>query len=76
MNLWWLVSVLAAVMYVCLDGGYVATADLYRPHLTLRTLEKTGLALDTHTAAIEDSGEKNPASTGYYVDIDALEVVP
>nr|NIM51805.1 hypothetical protein [Gemmatimonadales bacterium]NIN12414.1 hypothetical protein [Gemmatimonadales bacterium]NIN50945.1 hypothetical protein [Gemmatimonadales bacterium]NIP08409.1 hypothetical protein [Gemmatimonadales bacterium]NIR03597.1 hypothetical protein [Gemmatimonadales bacterium] len=60
---------------VYLDGAYLATVDLYRPGLALLTLEKTGLALDTYTVAIEVAGTKHPLSTGYYVDIDAFEVV-
>jgi hypothetical protein len=61
---------------VYLDAAYLGTVDLYGPSLTLVTLGKTGLALDTYTVSIEVAGTKNPSSTGYLVDIDALEAAP
>ncbi len=61
---------------VYLDGEYRTTVDLYRSGLKLVTLEKTGLAPGAHTLTIEVSGEKNPNSSNYFVDIDAFEVVP
>ncbi len=61
---------------VWLDGAGPFMADLYLPSLTAVTLQKTGLPLTTHTLKIEVSGEKNPSSTNYFVDIDAFEVVP
>ncbi len=60
---------------VYLDGVRVATLDLYSPDLQLIAREKTGLPLDTHTVIIGVNGTKNPSSTGYVVDIDALEVI-
>ncbi len=61
---------------VYLDDAYLATVDLYRPHYKLTMLEKAGLHRDVHTVAIEVAGERNPNSSGYYVDIDAFEVLP
>ncbi|MDH4179267.1 MAG: S-layer homology domain-containing protein, partial [Armatimonadota bacterium] len=51
---------------VYLDGRYVATVDLYRPSLGLRTLGRTGLSLGPHTLVVQVSGLKNPSSSGYY----------
>ena len=62
---------------VYLDGVYYGMVDLYS--LTPRwqvVLQKIGLTFGTHTATIEVSGMKNPSSTGYNIDIDAMEVVP
>ncbi len=59
-----------------LDGAGPLLVDLYSPSLQLVTLERTGLPVDAHTVVIEVSGEKNPASSNYFVDIDAFEVVP
>ncbi len=59
-----------------LDGAGPLLVDLYNPSLTLVTLEKTGLSLGTHTVKVEVSGQKNPSSSNYIVDIDAFEVVP
>jgi YD repeat-containing protein len=51
--------------------------DLYSPTPQYQVvLQKTGLTPGTHTIAIEVSGQKNPSSTGYYINIDAFEVVP
>ncbi len=61
---------------VQLDGSPLGLVNLYRRSYSTRWLEKTGLPLGAHTVTIEVSGEKDPASTGYFVDIDAFEVVP
>ena len=51
--------------------------DLYSLSPQYQTvLEKTGLSPGDHTVAIEVSGQKNPQSKGYYINIDAFEVVP
>jgi len=62
---------------VYLDGVNMGLVDLYNPTAKYQVvLQKTGLAAGNHTITIEVSGQKNPASTGYFVDIDAFEVVP
>jgi outer membrane protein assembly factor BamB len=62
---------------VYLDGMYMGMVDLYGPTPQYQVvLQKTGLSPGTHTCSIEVSGQKNPSSTGYYIDIDAFEVVP
>ncbi len=70
------VGPMAGMADVYLDGGHVGRLDLYRSRVGLIAPQRTGLALGHHTVLIEVSGEKNPSSTGYFVDIDALEVVP
>jgi len=51
--------------------------DLYNPTAKYQVvLQKTGLAPGNHTVTIEVSGQKNTSSTGYYINIDAFEVVP
>lgn len=62
---------------VYLDGIYMGMVDLYSPTTQYQVvLQKTGLSPGTHIGTIEVSGQKNPSSTGYYIDIDAFEVVP
>lgn len=62
---------------VYLDGTYMGMVDLYNstPHYQV-VLQKTGLSAGNHTLRIEVSGQKNASSTGYYIDIDAFEVMP
>ena len=51
--------------------------DLYNPTAKYQVvLQKTGLSAGNHTVTIEVSGQKNAASAGYFVDIDAFEVAP
>lgn len=62
---------------VYLDGVYMGMVDLYSPTIKCQVvLQKTGLTPVSHTLTIEVSGQKNPSSTGYYIDIDAFEVMP
>ncbi len=62
---------------VYLDGVYMGMVDLYSPTPQYQVvLQKTGLSPGTHTGTIEVSGQKNPSSTGYFIDIDAFEVFP
>ncbi len=74
----WLVGrgAVAGKADVHLDGAHIGRVDLHRSCHDGRDstwLERAGLSLDTHSAMIEVSGEKNPASAGYYID--AFEVV-
>jgi peptidoglycan/xylan/chitin deacetylase (PgdA/CDA1 family) len=61
---------------VTIDGGSAAEVDLYSSSYLHRrsVFNATGLADGTHTAIIAHAGTKNSASTGYYIDIDALRV--
>jgi beta-galactosidase GanA len=61
---------------VSLDGKQVATVDGYSPGTNFQQVEYSvsGLADTSHTLTIEVSGQKNPASSGTYVSIDAINV--
>lgn len=63
---------------VYIDGVLQTTVDLYS--LTAKAkqtvYQKTRLTSGSHTIRIEVTGQKNTGSKGYYVDIDAFEVVP
>ena len=62
---------------VYLDGVNMGLVDLYNPTAKYQVvLQKTGLSAGNHTVTIEVSGQKNAASAGYFVDIDAFEVAP
>jgi len=62
---------------VYLDGAYMGLVDLYsRLPKTQISLQKTGLPAGNHTLHLEVSGQKNPNSSGYYINLDALEVIP
>ncbi len=51
--------------------------DLYNPTTKYQVaLAKTGLTPGNHTITLEVSGQKNPASAGNLISIDAFEVVP
>jgi hypothetical protein len=61
---------------VTIDGGGARVVDLYSPAYQHRcsVLKVTGLAGTVHTALVSCSGTKNPASSGGYIDIDAVRV--
>ncbi len=61
---------------VYLDGSMIYGLDLYRPQTQFVTLPKTGLSRGWHTLRVYTTYDKNPDSTGYYVTVDAFEVVP
>ena len=62
---------------VYLDGGYMGLVDLYSSSPAYQVvLQKAGLAPGNHTLRLEFSGEKNLRATGYYINIDAFEVIP
>lgn len=62
---------------VYLDGAPMGLVDLYSTTPKFQVpLQKTGLAPGNHTVTIEASGQKNPSSSGYLINIDAFEVVP
>lgn len=62
---------------VYLDGVNMGLVDLYSPTPKYKVvLAKAGLTPGNHTITIEVSGQKNPASAGSLIDIDAFEVVP
>ncbi len=61
---------------VYLDGTKVATVDGYAPSKTFQTIfyAKDGLASGQHTLMIVATGTKNPAATGAYTVVDAIDV--
>jgi hypothetical protein len=62
---------------VYLDGGYMGLVDLYSSSPAYQVvLQKAGLAPGNHTLRLEFSGQKNLRATGYYINIDAFEVIP
>ena len=62
---------------VTLDGGTPVLVDLYSPStLYQQAVWSTGsLANGAHTVTIAWTGQKNPAATYTYVDLDALDVM-
>ena len=62
---------------VYLDGVYMGLGDLYSSSPAYQVvLQKAGLAPGNHTLRLEFSGQKNLRATGYYINIDAFEVIP
>jgi hypothetical protein len=62
---------------VYFDGVYVGMVDLYTSTPKFQqVLQATGLFPGNHTVVLEVSGQKNRNATGYYINIDAFEVVP
>jgi beta-galactosidase GanA len=61
---------------VYLDGTQVATVDGYSPGTDFQQIEyqASGLPNGPHTLKIVVSGQKNPASGGTYVSVDAINV--
>jgi beta-galactosidase GanA len=61
---------------VYLDGQQVTSVDGYSPGTDFQQVEYqvSGLSDTTHTLKIVVSGQKNPASSGTYVSIDAINV--
>jgi len=63
------------IAQVYLDGAFHARVDAYDANESEEvTFVVTGLAAGTHTVTIGPSGDKNPASTGTNVVIDAFDV--
>ncbi len=61
---------------VYLDGTQVATVDGYAPSTEFQQVlySVSGLTDTSHTLKIVVSGQKNPASAGTYVSVDAIDV--
>jgi hypothetical protein len=66
----------AGIARVQLDGGAVTEVDLYAPLQKFQEVvyTATGLADATHTLTIEVTGQKNDASTGTRIVVDAFDV--
>jgi hypothetical protein len=62
---------------VYLDGVNKGLVDLYAPDLkAYQLIQTTGLSPGNHTLIIGVTGQKNPYSTGYFIDVDSFDVVP
>ena len=61
---------------VTLDGVEQDPADFYSAVSLYKqpVIRLTGLANESHTLTIECTGEKNPASSGYRINLDALDI--
>ena len=60
---------------VYIDGVYDATIDLYAASAqpTTRTYSKTGLSNASHTVSLQVTGQKFPASNGYFIGLDYFD---
>ncbi len=60
-----------------LDNGAPVEVDLYNSVLApqQRVWSSGNLEMGVHTLRIEYTGTKNPASSGYIVGVDAIDVV-
>jgi hypothetical protein len=60
---------------IFIDGQKIDTIDMYSQTLTYRVSKKySGLAVGNHELKIINSGTTNPASTGSYIALDAIDV--
>ncbi len=75
---WWFAKgPMAGKADLYLNGTFIGRVDLYSPSLLFgQSVGKEGLPQAVRTITVVVSGQKNPSSTGYLVDIDAFEVVP
>jgi hypothetical protein len=61
---------------VYLDSVYFGMVDLYSPTTKWQVvLQKSGLSPGLHSVTLEVSGQKNPNSAGYSIDLDAFEIL-
>jgi hypothetical protein len=60
---------------VYMDGVFSQTIDTYSASTVfgIAIYNKTGLASGSHTVKIVERSDKNPSSTGFYTDVDAIE---
>jgi fibronectin type 3 domain-containing protein len=63
---------------VYIDDVLMGTVDLYRPQTSSQNIvwiSSPPLSLGTHKITIRNTGTKNAASSGYYINIDSFEVL-
>lgn len=65
---------LYGIFHIRLDGRLAAEIDAYSPYPAFLTTEVFGLTEGKHVLEIVNTGRKNPASTGYLLALDSLEV--
>lgn len=63
---------------VYIDGQYMSDVDQYAKvrETLVESFVVTNLSRGAHSIRIEAKGEKNPASQGYRVDVDAFDILP
>jgi len=65
---------LYGVFQIYVDGQLAAEIDSYSPYPAFLVTEVFGLTEGAHVLEVLNTGRKNPASTGYMVAVDSLEV--
>ncbi|MBE2196060.1 MAG: hypothetical protein IAE83_17940 [Anaerolinea sp.] len=65
---------LYGIFQIYVDGHLAAEIDSFSPYPAFLTTEVFGLTEGKHRVEILNTGRKNPASTGYLVAVDSLEV--
>jgi len=67
---------LGGIARIILDGGNLGNVDTYAPQEEIQAVLETisGLPAGAHTLAIEVTGTKNAASSGYVVVVDAFDI--
>ena len=65
---------LYGIFQVRIDGQLAVEVDSYSPTPAFRVTDIFALTYGTHTVEIVNTGRKNPASTGYVVALDNVEV--
>ncbi|CAG0936827.1 hypothetical protein TFLX_05721 [Thermoflexales bacterium] len=65
---------LYGIFQIRIDGHLAAEIDAFSPYPAFLTTEVFGLTEGKHRVEILNTGRKNPASTGYLVAVDSLEV--
>jgi hypothetical protein len=62
---------------IVVDDERIAVVDLYGPDIVWQDQTTiAGLSPGPHRVAIRELHQKNPASSGYYIDIDSIEPLP
>ncbi len=70
----YVVYTLYGIFEIRLDGQVVAVVDSYRPRAEVLTTDVFGLVQGKHTLEVVNTGRKNPASGGYVIALDAVEI--
>ena len=65
------------IMAVSIDGGAETMVDTYAPERQSGVLYDSGLiSLGSHVLTVRVTGEKNDLSSGSYVDVQKIEILP
>jgi subtilisin family serine protease len=65
------------IVDVYIDGQKINSVDLYSEHVSFQQVvyENLNLSSGSHTLRLVNTGTRNPASTGTFMNIDALEFI-